>query len=70
MKKENFSAPKVGNVPASVVQQTLLTALSELFEQKTVHCELHTLGDDVVIVMMANGACATLHVQELKGGMA
>ena len=68
--KTKLSRPKTGNVPASVVQQTLLTALSELFEQKTVHCELHTMDNDVVIVMMANGACATLHVQELKGGMA
>lgn len=68
--KTILPAPKTGKVPASVVQQTVSEAISSLFGNEKVNCEMHTLDDDVVIVMMANGVCATLHVQKTEGGQA
>jgi len=62
--KTTLSRPKVANVPVSVVQQTVSAAIIGLFEQETVYCERHLSDNEAVIVMMANGICATLHVQE------
>lgn len=63
--KTNLFAHKVANVPATKVQQTISEVISGLFENNTVRVEQHTQNNEVILVMMANGICATLHVQEM-----
>ena len=65
MNKTKLTRPLVACVPSEVVKETLSNALSFMFQESKVHCEKHIIGNDLVIVMMANGLCATLHVQEL-----
>jgi len=69
MEKTFLPRPKVANVPASVVQQTISDAIGGLFETETVYCERHLSENEAVIVMMANGICATLHVQEARNAV-
>lgn len=67
--KTNLSRPQSGNVSLSKVQKTISAALGGLFENNTVYCENHFQDDEAVIVMMANGVVATLHVQEMASGL-
>ena len=74
MSKTKLNSPLMANVPSAVVKKTMTEALSVMFEESEVHCQKHKLGNELVIVMMANGVCATLHVQEInqsktKGGV-
>lgn len=62
--KTTLPRPKAANVPVTKVQQTISDAIGGLFETGTVYCERHLSENEAVIVMMANGICATLHVQE------
>ena len=72
MSKTKSNRPLMACVPSSVVKETMNDALSSMFQESEVHCEKHKVGNDLVIVMMANGLCATLHIQELhnKKGVA
>lgn len=62
----------MANVPSAVVQETLNNVLSCMFQDSVVQCEKHEVGNDLVIVMIANGVCATLSIQEMynKKGVA
>lgn len=64
--KTTLSRPQSGNVPLSKVQKTISAALGGLFEENTVYCENHFSDNEAVVVMMSNGVCVTLHVQEVS----
>ena len=65
MGKTKSNRPLMANVPSAVVKETMNDALATMFQESEVHCEKHKVGNDLVIVMMGNGICATLHIQEL-----
>lgn len=73
MSKTKLTSPLVANVPCKVVQETLSNALSFMFQDSKVHCEKHEVGNDLILVMMANGISATLQIREVsqskKGGL-
>lgn len=65
MTTKQLPRPKVANVPSIKVQQAISEAVSGLFENNDVRCEQHLSENEFVIVMTANGVCATLHIQEI-----
>ena len=67
MKTKTLPAPQVAISQPTVVKDTLSRAIDTLFEGQPVQCEKHYMGNEMVLVLIGNGVCATFHVQELKG---
>lgn len=67
MKTKTLPAPQRATNPTTVVKDTLSRAIDTLFEGQPVQCEKHYMGNEMVLVLIGNGVCATFHVQELNG---
>lgn len=57
---------KVAINQATVVKQTLNSVVDDLFGAEPIECQLHHMGEETVVVMIGNGVCATLHLQEVN----
>lgn len=66
--------PKLAVNQAPVVKETLSNVVDTVFGTEPIQCQLHSMDKETVVVMIGNGMCATLHLQEfnpnqMKGGL-
>lgn len=69
MKTKILPASQRATKPTTVVKDTLSRAIDTLFEGQPVECEKHYIGNEMVLVLIGNGICATLHVQETTNAL-
>ena len=48
------------------VNKTVTELLTEAFQDTEISCQIHSSKTESVFAFIANGICATLHIQEFK----
>jgi len=58
-----------GSVSLKHLKKKVNGILTSLYKGSQIDCQLHPMGDEFVLVMIGDGVCATLHIQELGNAL-
>lgn len=59
-----------GSVSLKHLKKKVNVILTSLYKGSQIDCQLHPMGEEFVLVMIGDGVCATLHIQELGNALA
>lgn len=58
-----------GTVSLNNLKKQVNGILNDFYKGKSIDCQLHPMDDEFALVMIADGVCATLHIQELGNAL-
>lgn len=58
-----------GTVSLKHLKKQVNGILTSFYKGQLIDCQLHPMDDEFALVMIADGVCATLHIQELGNAL-